>query len=378
MTDSEQLLSQLTPSKERQEPDYTEVLVPNGTKHKMARWHSPTSLIDDIYSQNQLQHFTSIMLIGGMGSGKSTLSTFLAHKLHKKGGYQIRWFDKEDILNADRIFKDLPRSPHILIFNDVSQALTGLSQDRKKRIIQSLTTVRHDGKEENVRKVITIINVHYMFSFEKIWRSLGDVKIFTDIQREEVNNVKQFTGGLYNNKLDKFLDICYDQFVRGKFKVSLSKKHEIEYKTNEPFRICAVLYRKGMRFMLTWKDGCQFCMMKNDKLNNEYIDAKKLVQIVGNRYDKSGTAVLRQLCCQKGIRSAMSRKHWYAYLDVMKLLEKASVDWDVLGEELRKFGQHRNEPKRLHRPRLVPNDPSSPPKEQHDFIEEVLNASKKR
>ena len=354
-----------------------DILLPDGSKQKIARWHSPYSLIRDIYSQNQLQHFTSIMLIGGMGSGKSTLATFLAHNLHKKGGYNVRWLDKEDILRADEIFKNLPRSPQILIFNDVSQALTGISQDKKTKIIQSLTTVRHDGKEENVRKVIVIINVHYMYSFEKIWRSLGDIKIFTDIQREEVNNIKQFTGGMYNNKLDKFLDVCYDQFTRGKFNLSLSKREEKEYTTNKPFRISCVLYRKGMRFMLTFKDGCQLCAYKNEKLHQTKLTAKALVEGVAKKYKRSGISVLRQLCMQKGISSSASRTHYYAFQDVMKVLSEHSVDWEELGLAIRKHAQIQEKHVKAYRKRSIPNDPSSPPIDQVELINDITALDRK-
>ena len=97
MTDSSQLLQSLTKKGTKQIPDFCQVNLPDGTTEEIARWHTWNPIMDKIYKNNLTRHFRSIMLIGGMGTGKTTLATFLAHQLHTRGNYVLKWLDKHDI-----------------------------------------------------------------------------------------------------------------------------------------------------------------------------------------------------------------------------------------------------------------------------------------
>jgi len=81
---SQQLLDRIAGKTDAQYKGQIEIKLPDNTVEEIAQWHNPHSLVNRIYKQNQIQDFTSIMLIGGMGSGKTTLCTMLAHNCTKK------------------------------------------------------------------------------------------------------------------------------------------------------------------------------------------------------------------------------------------------------------------------------------------------------
>ena len=351
------------------------IKLPDNNTEEIAQWHNPHSLIGRIYKQNQIQDFTSIMLIGGMGSGKTTLCTFLAHELHKKGNYVIKWFGKEDIRNIDKIFETLPPAPHVLIFDDVSKALEGMPADRKRQIIQALTEVRHDKGRQNARKIITIVNVHYMMSFEKFWRSQGGIKIFTDIQREELNNINQMTKGIYARKLESFLKICDDQFTNKEFTVSLTERRDKTYTTNEPFRFAMVLDRKGVRFFLYYLDGCVLCNRHQRIEQKQRVDEEVLVDVILDKKKRNGISILRHLVLTRGYRQACSDNHYKAWCDIVALCEQYDVNWEKLANAINKKCKVLYSPRNRYRQRERPNDPHSKPKEQVLFINEVLEKS---
>lgn len=351
------------------------IKLPDNNTEEIAQWHNPHSLIGRIYKQNQIQDFTSIMLIGGMGSGKTTLCTFLAHELHKKGNYVIKWFGKEDIRNIDKIFETLPPAPHVLIFDDVSKALEGMPADRKRQVIQALTEVRHDKGRQNARKIITIVNVHYMMSFEKFWRSQGGIKIFTDIQREELNNINQMTKGIYARKLESFLKICDDQFTNKEFTVSLTERRDKTYTTNEPFRFAMVLDRKGVRFFLYYLDGCVLCNRHQRIEQKQRVDEEVLVDVILDKKKRNGISILRHLVLTRGYRQACSDNHYKAWCDIVALCEQYDVNWEKLANAINKKCKVLYSPRKPYRQRERPNDPHSKPKEQVLFINEVLEKS---
>ena len=373
---SQQLLDRIAGKADTQYKGQIQIKLPDNTVEEIAQWHNPHSLVNRIYKQNQIQDFTSVMLIGGMGSGKTTLCTMLAHELHKKGNYVIKWFGKEDIREIDKIFEKLPPAPHVLIFDDVSKALEGMPADRKRQVIQALTEVRHDKGRQNARKIITVVNVHYMMSFEKFWRSQGGIKIFTDIQREELNNINQMTKGIYARKLESFLKICDDQFTNGKFTVSLTERRDKEYITNKPFRFAMVLDRKGVRFFLFYLDGCVLCNRSNKPEIRNKVDEDVLVDVVLEKKKRSGIAILRHLVLTRGYRQACSDNHYKSWCDIVALCENYDVDWEKLANAISKKCKVVYSTRKPYRPREKPNDPSSKPKEQVVFIDEVLAKSK--
>lgn len=371
-----QMLMERLAGKQEQYRGQIQIKLPDNTVEEIAQWHNPHSLIDRIYKQNQIQDFTSIMLIGGMGSGKTTLCTMLAHELHKKGNYIVRWFGKDDIRNIDKIFESLPPSPHVLIFDDVSKALDGMPAERKRQIIQSLTEVRHDKGRQNARKVITIVNVHYMLSFEKFWRSQGGIKIFTDIQREELNNINQMSKNLYARKLEAFLKICDDQFTNNEFEISLTEKRNKKYITNKPFRFAMILDRKGIRFFLYYMDGCTLCTRNMKEATKQKVDEQTLVDVVLDKKRRSGISILRMLCLMRGYRQSCSDSHFKTWEDILALTEQYDIDWEKLANAISKTCKVMYSTRKPYRPRDKPNDPNSKPKEQVLFINEVLDKSK--
>ena len=151
--------------------------------------HSIGVLAREIITANTNNQYTGILLIGKSGSGKSTLTQTLVHRLHQKRNYVVRWFSKADIRHFVAIIKKLPPVPHILVFEDASYALRGMSDAQIEEIAAELTYIRHKLK----RPVIVILQIHYSKAIEKFFRDT-DITIFTSITDNERTNYLQLFG----------------------------------------------------------------------------------------------------------------------------------------------------------------------------------------
>ena len=293
----------------------------------IAQYYSPKSVINDIINENQVKNFTSILLIGTPGTGKTTLATFLAHHIHAKTGYKVKWYGKEDIRNLDNVLKELPSENYILIFDDVSMAIKRIKDAQKRLdVLEALTTIRHPSIGED-RNIITISNIHYMFALEKIWRDQGSWKIFTDLQGEELQNFNNYSRFKYQRQAETFAKVIQDQFRKKCFELKTSMKSEmVRYTTNKPFRFAMVHDGSRLRFMLYPRLGCKLCSQQNFDAKPK-IHHEALVDNIGNRFSKAGRLALKIMAWKHGQREQMNKDILYALDDVIKMDGLYDIDW---------------------------------------------------
>ena len=158
----------------------------------ITQWHNPRILVDEIIAENKVKRFTSILIIGTPGTGKTTLANYISHQIHQKKHYLVKHFGKKEILNFENVMDSLPNEDLILIFDDISMVFKlKEGQAKKSEILSALTEARHPKFANSDRKVIIIANIHYMNSIEKMWRSQGGWKLYTDMGNEERLNFKR-------------------------------------------------------------------------------------------------------------------------------------------------------------------------------------------
>lgn len=354
----------------------TNYKTPDGVVHQINKFHQPRNVIDDIHFGCQSRDFIGVQLVGGMGSGKTTLATFIAHELHKKHPYKIVWIGKEQIINADSIIENLSADPHIIIFDDVSKALEGLPMDRKKKIIQAFLEIRHMKGKQNARKVISIVNVHHFYAWEKTWRMQNVFSIFTEITNQEmIKVIKDQVNPRDFHYVDKFSKLSYQMFFKNKFDLQIAPKTTRTFITNHPFRMALVTYAGRLKFMLYPSSKCRLCERSSDS-TKQLVSAKHLVDVALSKYGASMSTIMKLECMSRGYKRAVSKKYYCAHQDFYALMGKYSVSWEDLAKEL----EHRSSyPKRTwNREKNTANTRNSPPREQVEFIDAVINGNLKQ
>jgi len=354
----------------------TNYKTPDGKVHQINKFHQPRNVLDDIHYGCQSRDFIGIQLVGGMGSGKTTLATFLAHNLMKKHPYKVVWIGKEQITNADKIIEELSSEDHIIIFDDVSKALEGLPMDRKKKIIQAFLEIRHMRGKQNARKVISIVNVHHFYAWEKTWRMQNVFSIFTEITNQEmIKVIKDQVNPRDFHYVDKFSKLSYQMFFKNKFDLQIAPKTTRTFITNHPFRMALVTYAGRLKFMLYHLDKCALCERTADS-GKTLVSAKHLVDVALEKYGASMSTIMKLECMSRGFKRAVSKKYYCAHQDFYALMGKYSVSWEDLAKELENRSSY---PKRTwNREKNIANMRNSPPKEQVEFIDAVISGNLKQ
>lgn len=304
----------------------------------IAQWHNPKLFIDDILGENETKQFTSIMIVGTPGTGKSTLATFIAHNLHEKNtNYYVQHFGREELLKFDIIIKQLPsKRDVILIFDDVSLVFKNIKDPAKRtKILTTLTEARHPTLEASDRRVIVITNVHYKNSMEKMWRSQGSWMFYTDMSGEEADVFNHSTKGRFKHKVELFTGVTLQQFRRKKFNVSLTNRRMREYAINKPFRFIMCYDNFKLRFFLVPEEFCNFCSKDSHKLKRTDATPDEIIALAEKYYEKDGIAGLKQALLLSGHTEQYRNHVVYGFNTCKEILSTFNVDVEALAIKLR-------------------------------------------
>ena len=292
--------------------------------------HSIGVLVDEILTANELDQYTGILFIGKSGSGKSTLTGTLAHRLHMKFPYTVKWYKKKDIQNFVNIVKKLPKTPHIIIFQDASYALSGLGDDQIEEIAAQLTFIRHNTQS----RIIVMIQIHYSKAIEKFFRDT-DITICTSITDNERTNIKGLFGEHNAGKVDKFIRQYHDQKFKKWFTVSTNtwNKTGYIYKTNDPFRISLVSSIGTCHSLLYPKESCAQCAEESQKGKYATMQPREALQYIvsacgGDLNNLNSEATRRAL----NIARATGRQYIFVNKGRKVLPNNIGAAWNVYAE----------------------------------------------
>lgn len=315
----------------------------------IAQYHNPKLFIDDILGENKTKQFTSILLIGGMGSGKSTLRRFISHQIHLKDDFLVYNLGKEELSTFDTFIDTLPNRNLVLNFEDVSLVFKTLKDPKQRdRILQTITEARHPKFENSDRRIISISEIHYLMATEKMHRSLGTWKFWTDLSTEELQNFNHITKGRYSQKAEIFAKTVTNQFRKGEFEVSLTNKKRRKYITGGTtddkgeagkFRFVMCFDNVSLRFFLIPEEHCNFCSNKKSELKKTEASPEEIVKLAEKYYKKDGIAGLKQALLLTGHNQQFRNNTVYAFNTAREILSTFNVNLDELADHLRKRAQ---------------------------------------
>ncbi len=325
---------------------------------KIAQWHNPRLFIDDLYGENQTKQFTSVMIIGSPGTGKSSLHSLISHGIHTRNkNYYVMHLYRKHLLKLDQTLKDVPPGRDIVLnFHDVTGVFKDIANPQQKaKIITTLTEARHPNFEKTDRKVMVIVNVHYENSMEKIWRSQGSWKIYTDMNSDEAQVFNGKTKGRYEHKVDIFQRTVLNQFRKKEFTCSLTANMDRTYVTggvqqDNPksnlfgkfgtLRFIMVYDTIGVNFYLVAKEYCGLCSEGGQELKKTQATPKEIDQLICNYYGtKDGRAGMKLALVNAGITHQFKNKPIYAYNLAYDLLSTFEIDKEALGSYYRDTAQ---------------------------------------
>lgn len=329
----------------------------DGTVLQMAQWHNPRIFLDDLYGENQTKQFTSIMIIGSPGTGKSSLHSLISHGMHKRNPkYYVMHLYRKHLLKLDTVLNSAPPGRDLVLnFHDVTGVFKDItSPQQKSKIITTLTEARHPNFEKTNRKVMVLVNVHYENSMEKIWRSQGSWKIYTDMNSDESQVFNSKTHNRYATKVDIFQRTVLSQFRKKEFTVSLTANLNETYVTggvqqDNPnskkfgqwgkFRFIMVYDTVSVKFYLVPLEYCGLCSEGGQELKKTQATPAEIDELMKNYYGDEGRIGLKLALVNTGITHQFRNKPIYAYNIALELFSTFEVDKEAMGTFLRNIAQ---------------------------------------
>lgn len=330
----------------------------DGTTQKIAQWHNPKIFLDDLYGENQTKQFTSIMIIGSPGTGKSSLHSFISHGMHKRNPkYHVMHLYRKHLLKLDQTLNNVPPGRDLILnFHDVTGVFKDITNPaQKSMIVTTLTEARHPNFIKTQRKVMVIVNVHYENSMEKIWRAQGSWKIYTDMNSDESQVFNSKTHNKFETKVDIFQKTVLSQFRKKEFTVSLTNQKNQTYVTggvqqddqNSPlcgqwgkFRFIMVYDTVTVKFYLIPLEYCGLCSEGGQELKKTQATPKEIDQLICNYYgEKDGRAGMKLALTTAGITHQFRNKPVYAYNIAVDLLSTFEIDKEEFGNYYRDLAQ---------------------------------------
>jgi len=305
-------------------------------------WNHPAAIANKILAWTVHVIFYGVYIVAPMGHGKTTIAQTLAHFIHtmaskgikigdrvQKYDFRVIWASAHEFTHQEAFYNSLPKkTPHIIIFDDISGALKQLREQEMEKQFSTLTRVREIIDPETKRTpVITIVVGHYSKNLEKEFRAQLGMSIYASFGNEERTNLDSIAekGSDAYRTLKHFGDIYSEQYENHKFCLYLPNGVPLWYTTDEPFR-CAAAIRKtgGGMFLFSNHDACDKCKKKFlRRLIEPEIIYNKLFAI----YNNAGITEWQHALARRGYPHAIGNVQQAALRFVENELE-AIYDYD--------------------------------------------------
>jgi len=260
-------------------------------KTPLLRSQSINSCVNDIYETSKSMGFLKVNLIGASGSGKSQLSSVLAHSLHERDeSFEVHFFEDKDLIDFKTTIQGLSKNNQILVFDDLSGLVANYGKTALDKLKAEITTIRHIDSNED-RKIILILNFHAQKMLDKFLR-ISNFTFYTDCQLEEKGYLEELLGKKHKQKINQFAKLRASSRMYHKFSFPLSKGNKFTYKDSDPFRV--LLYNNGIstRFVVSptidWiLEGkeCQKCN-PSEKTEETKVNLKLFAENMTKRFGK--------------------------------------------------------------------------------------------
>jgi len=301
----------------------------DGMKYPIPVSMSPMPTVDRILTYTNRTGFCGILCIGMSGTGKSTLSRFLVHRLHEKKNFAIHWYERDDIQKLDKIIQSLQKGiDHIVVMDDASFSLEQLKREDITRIAQQLTYVRHDVRGQ----VIVIMNIHYSKAISRFFRNVP-FAFLTSITQEEAHSFQD----VWPHGRWKFKDFAwyYQQMMFNSkwiFEVDRWSNKTMTYRTDDPFRLGLAMEGNYIHFFVYLKDGCAVCDPNFDI--KKLVNSKELVDYFIKSYGVNrARSMLKLYAFAKHGKKAIDSNRYAIWKSISEFDKNNKINWDnVIGE----------------------------------------------
>jgi len=315
--------------------------------HEIRQQHSIRRVAKTLHGYVSQTQFCGLQLIGSPGSGKTTLAVNvitdfveIAEKNNER--WNVEWAGGEELRELGDYIDNLQKGGnHIIIFDDVSQALQQISTKEQAQVMESLTTTRH----VTGGKLIIVSLFHYSYFQLKGARSQNAISIYTSVSLPELGNISAQLGNnkQAKQKLKNFAKIYQSSMANKKYRLHISNNQEREFITGEPFRPCFVI-------SITQAHLALFLKLENGFVPNfekkGRVDSKILISKMVKAYGQYGKMALRTFCMLKNEFSPVPKKQALAWSYLNDLKNSYGINTKQVAELLTE-----GEVKKVYRPR---------------------------
>ena len=286
-------------------------------------WSHPSTIALGMLNRLYHRRFQGAMIIGTMGDGKTVLATTLAHQIHKHASdgfkvpivyqekrqlrmleaqnydslsdrqksqlehlrvlvnnerpeveektiqwdFKVVWAGPHEFTHQEEFYKNLPKFPTIVIYDDISGALKQIGEKQMEANFSTLSEIRWKlDPQTGMIPCIVIVLYHYSKNLEKEFRSvLGMDTIFTEISNEERSNIDSIApkGTMAHSMMENFDKMSQPMINEHKFHLFLGNGRKVEYFTDQPFRCaCAITKNDGKLILFSHRDNCDICVKR--------------------------------------------------------------------------------------------------------------------
>jgi hypothetical protein len=295
-----------------------------------------------VRNHNASRGFTSVLVIGDSGSGKTTVVTDLTHSItdDHKIPFIIKNYKEQQILNIKQILHQLPKKQnYIMRFDDVSFLIKKgkMKESDLMDMFHELTKVRHTVEGN----VIAIFMIHYPYAIEKFMRQAG-YRILTSITDDEREIYIKLFGPQWRRMIENF--IVDDRYQTEESRFNLPDMHG-NWQTlvpKHPFKLGLASRMGDLTYLVYKRNDCKKCNSEEIERN----DAALIDKMTAKGYsERDITRAIKWFAYVHYGVNMLTKKERACYNMVRDLAHSGTFDPKLLTQAFKDIRDYRKQEK---------------------------------
>ncbi len=313
----------------------------------MDRRNAIQPIIDELAEDAVANDIQAHLLVGSMGTGKTTLGRSVSHMLHTtltakyNINLQYHELNRYDMANIKEKLKEIT-TDSIIMFDDVAYLESDLTPKQYKTVLAELTRIRHrEGVVGDVRLILWF-SIQYSKSLSPFVRGLGAQNTWiTGVLNEEIANFAKVVPGATPQRMRDFARIrARARKLGGRWGPPIPSGRDAGkemYLAKKPFMPALYAMADGIRYIVfprrDWlsPNGCGVCGFGPDDTpltpdGSPDVNTAMHQQLDGikSNYVKNAIPTMRWWCAMRGDKSHVSTNA-RAVLNKLNKLESAGL-----------------------------------------------------